>query len=614
MTFAALVIFAVFAAAFRLFRRIGASWDQAVVQTGTACGFGLLLATEKLSMGHTLHFVPLLALWTNALIVIVVATWIIRLNRQSAMESEPKAAWTSLERDMALLIALWLGVVALIALFAPPNNFDSMTYHMARVAHWRQNASVGHYPTNIDRQLYQSPFAEYVIVHLQILGDGDRFANLVQWLAWVMAVAAAHGTTLRLGASRRAALVAGALVVTIPMAILQASSTQNDLVAGAYLLAFVMFILDPAADRRATWLWAAMALALAIATKPTVLLFGLPFGLWGAYRAARAMGKRVITTAVLIAVVIAIANGPHWARNTRTYGDPLGGSEESGQYTNDAIGAASLYSNLIRNTAMQFATPWESVNRRLVDLVGAAHWAVGLQRDDARFSWAGLPYKIPITSRHEDTASNFLHTLLIAVAVVIALRRKNRSENPAVAMYALCSVAAFCIFCAVLKWQPWHSRLQLPFFIVAMPLVAATIATRLHRPAAVTALVGLLLVASLPFLVTNASRPLIGMRNIFETPREEQYFASYRNMKPPIRQTVRQLAADNCGVIAVKTGRDDYEYPLFPLLESQLGRRPVIRHVDVENASRRYTEPGDFLPCAKIEYSAGGRMTLTRLR
>ena len=67
------------------------------------------------------------------------------------------------------------------ALFAPPNNYDSMSYHMARVSHWVQNQNVAYFPTSIARQLYHNPMAEYLIVQLQLLSGGDWLANSVQF-------------------------------------------------------------------------------------------------------------------------------------------------------------------------------------------------------------------------------------------------------------------------------------------------------------------------------------------------------------------------------------------------------------------------------------------------
>jgi ABC-type uncharacterized transport system permease subunit len=49
-------------------------------------------------------------------------------------------------------IAGLFGVIVLIFLSGccyPPNNWDSMTYHMARIAHWVMNESIEPYPTHI---------------------------------------------------------------------------------------------------------------------------------------------------------------------------------------------------------------------------------------------------------------------------------------------------------------------------------------------------------------------------------------------------------------------------------------------------------------------------------
>jgi len=74
-------------------------------------------------------------------------------------------------------------LVGLIALLAPPNTFDSMTYHMSRVAHWAHQGSVAPYPTHIVRQITAPPLAEFAILQLQLLSGGDRLANLVQFFA-----------------------------------------------------------------------------------------------------------------------------------------------------------------------------------------------------------------------------------------------------------------------------------------------------------------------------------------------------------------------------------------------------------------------------------------------
>ena len=118
-----------------------------------------------------------------------------------------------------------------------------MTYHMPRVAHWSQAGSVAHYPTHIQRQLWLGPWAEFAIMHGYLLTGGDRLANLVQWLAFAGCVAGSAIVTGELGGGRLARGLAAVAFATLPMAIAQASSTQNDLVASFWLLSLGYWVL-----------------------------------------------------------------------------------------------------------------------------------------------------------------------------------------------------------------------------------------------------------------------------------------------------------------------------------------------------------------------------------
>ena len=71
-----------------------------------------------------------------------------------------------LPERMVVLAMCGLGAIVvmagLTAIVAPPNTYDSMTYHLPRVMHWIQNQSVAHYPTHIPRQLHFPPGAEFI--------------------------------------------------------------------------------------------------------------------------------------------------------------------------------------------------------------------------------------------------------------------------------------------------------------------------------------------------------------------------------------------------------------------------------------------------------------------
>jgi hypothetical protein len=133
-----------------------------------------------------------------------------------------------------------------IALIATPNNWDSLTYHLPRIEQWIQQRSLTDFPTVEIRQIVSNPLAEMLILHFRLLAGSDQLDNLVQALAFVGSIATSALVARRLGAPRNGQILAALYIATLPMAILQSSSTQNDLVVSFFLLATVERLLHGA--------------------------------------------------------------------------------------------------------------------------------------------------------------------------------------------------------------------------------------------------------------------------------------------------------------------------------------------------------------------------------
>ena len=73
-----------------------------------------------------------------------------------------------------------------MSLIMTPYNWDSMTYHLPRIAYWAQNRSVEHYATNCVRQVSSPVLAEFVNLHVYVLSRGhDWFFNLLQGMSYL---------------------------------------------------------------------------------------------------------------------------------------------------------------------------------------------------------------------------------------------------------------------------------------------------------------------------------------------------------------------------------------------------------------------------------------------
>ena len=325
----------------------------------------IAVSTEFLSSIHGISFPAILTAWLLFLLVCFVAVFI---------HGRKHGFFIPMLQRISPQTVILVGAIAFIlattfaaAILYPPNNFDSMTYHMSRVAHWISNNNVSFYPTTITRQNYQMPLAEFAIMHVQILTSCDLYANLVQWMSFLVLICLGLLIAGELGLSDRQQFVSAIVIATLPMAILQASSTQNDLVVSSFLMSFSLFMLRLRENLTAqNVILASISLGLALLTKGTAFLYSAAIGISLTVPVLMACKYDRIrflkaTAALSLVVIIALSmNTAHFWRNYHLYGHPL--STEAVSYRNKDISAVTLVSNILRNGALHLGTPSNTIN------------------------------------------------------------------------------------------------------------------------------------------------------------------------------------------------------------------------------------------------------------
>lgn len=165
---------------------------------GACCAWMLFLfaATEVLSVWHAVRFLALFGVWgllDCVLLILLVVQWKKYEGQISDGRQKGKIGLVySLRKTFGDVrrffreapyygILLVIGAVVLfLALVTTPNNWDSMTYHLPRIAYWAQNRSVEHYATNSVRQISSPVLAEFVNLHVYILCRGhDLLFNML---------------------------------------------------------------------------------------------------------------------------------------------------------------------------------------------------------------------------------------------------------------------------------------------------------------------------------------------------------------------------------------------------------------------------------------------------
>ncbi len=577
--------------------------DRAVVVM-VAGGLWTALAVEGLSAAALLRARWLAALWLLTAPLAAVATWwLVR----------PGAAVAALRSQarigiLARVALAWTAVIAALTLItaiaAAPLTWDSLTYHLPRVAHWAQNESVSFYPAHIIRQLHAPPWAEYAMLHLYLVTGGDRLANLVQWGAFLGCLVGASGLARALAGGMRAQVLAAFLCATIPMGILQAASTQNDYVAALWLVCLAHALLM--ARRRPGGLWelaAGAALGLAWLTKGTTYVFAGPIlvaSLWPGETLSRRVAAR---TALVVVTCALVMNVPHYARNARTFGHPLGPGGEGGdyRYRNSEVSPRVLASNLIRNLALHASTPSASVNRAIESGIERFHEWIGLASDDLRSTWPGTRLTVGRPPERRRPRRK-------RPARVAHRRRHRRGGGRAPAgpgeptrTARRDALGGVLLFSLLLKWSPWHARLQLPLFVLAAPLAACVLERA--RSTVAGGIVVVLAVTSVPYAVKNHSRPFVGNGSVLALTRDAQR-AQFASVLPRSYPGAVQAIPRTCDRLGLVIGSNDPEYVIWTLLRAA-DRRLWIEHVLVDNASRRASRAGVPPPCALIAETYG---------
>ena len=135
----------------------------------------------------------------------------------------PLSALRAAFLDPAVLVLLAAVVASslyefVLVLGAPPNNWDSLTYHLTRAAGWAQHGGVhwiGNAPT--DRINEFQPLAEQQVLLLFVTSGRAALFALPQWLGGLVAIVGVFGVAARLGFAHRTAAFAALLFGTFPL-------------------------------------------------------------------------------------------------------------------------------------------------------------------------------------------------------------------------------------------------------------------------------------------------------------------------------------------------------------------------------------------------------------
>jgi hypothetical protein len=502
---------------------------------------------------------------------------------------------------LGALAAIVFVYAAVLGVLTPQNEWDALTYHLARAALWAQQGHVDYIPNAIDTRLNGNPpNAEIGQLAALVLGGNERLVWLPQLTAALATALAVFGIGRRTNWTVREALFGALVFATLPLIVLQLSSALNDLVVAAFFAVATYFGLGVG---RSTGAAAALALGLGFGTKISAPLLLAIFVL--VVIAAR---RRPLLETGAIACAGVVAGGGWYVVNfvnTRSLDGHL--AEQANQIAGrgpvlvawrafrlalnafelPGASGANIYLYLACAAGFLVAAGIAyrrrgSATRALVAasvLIVAIPLLVLVAAHALNAGWhslwqlagrTGIADSVPAYSRPalSDSAATWFGPLGASLALIgLALVAWKKATNRLVRIALAASPVVFLVVVAFgLTYDPWRGR----FFVFPVALAAATWGSVYRIRALAWAVAGLAVTTAVLVAAQSHGKPP-GVRlldggaspSVFGTPRWS--VETWLRTSDGTRETIRyvQNHVPPRATIGLALRGDDYVFPYF---------------------------------------------------
>jgi 4-amino-4-deoxy-L-arabinose transferase-like glycosyltransferase len=431
------------------------------------------------------------------------------------------------EKGLWLLLVVVAGCAFLMGAFSPPNNGDSLIYHLPRQLIWIDAGTVFADAMPYAHMAKMPPFAEWIGVQLFLLTGSDRFHFLIQWLSYIACIRVIVQIVRGGGGPRLAALLAAVFFALLPAAFYQASNTKNDVLLAMILLGICSLaqrIFHQNQFRAVEGLEGGALAGLAVLSKGTAFAYlpviGVAFAIPLVAKMLKGYLKPAFGASVVTILAFVLIAGIHYAFS---FGDIVG--TESGSkshHANASIHPATGVSVFLRNYSLQLALPLEGWNRSLEAGAERLGSIVGVPRSDPDSTFYGAEFAVVHLPFWEDSATGFPQFLLGVILLIFSccvLWRGDLGEQKALILYSVVLFfASIALFSLLFRWQPWHGRLLIPAVAMLAPGVGIFLG-RFRSPWLPLTAVFLLTAWWVPGLF-SWSRPLLGSLMVFHMTEE----------------------------------------------------------------------------------------------
>ena len=464
-----------------------------------------------------------------------------------------------------------------------PNNWDSMAYHLARVAYYLQFGNLEHYGANYWAQDVHAHNTSILLAYvLGILGT-ELFTQAVQFIAYLGAGFVVYGLARELRCSRPSAAIAMMVFLLLIENIMESITPQNDLILIFFSGAAVYYIIVYAKERKLIYLMlAGCGIALSVGTKVSFLMH-LPVWLIVFIYLLRSkpelnkvakktsVANIALYPGVFLLMLIILGDGPGYWNNYADYGHPFG---PAGVRSKHSFAGKPLSDVIIEGnkTLLRFGFDFVSLDG-LNHVPGVNKREFYLKRNvldflkklgvDLESGEMVEPFQPTTPFSNEDFSWWGVFGFMLFPAGLLAAAFRAWRGGRLIALLLLCGGIFIVGQAYVSPYDPWRGRYFGFLALLWGPFIALLFLSEVRNSrllqfyVVIVVLLGCL--SGILAVVLHDFRPItMG----FKTTRLEQLTARSRPLfLMPLANFERVVPAD--AVVIVSFPPNTYEYPLF---------------------------------------------------
>lgn len=534
---------------------------------------------------------------------------------------------SSFEKSLLVLLAITSAAVQILNLavifFSAPHNWDSLTYHLARMAYYLQHENLAYYDANYWAQVAHPKGSTILFIFTYLVsGRNENFTQLVQYISYLLAALTVYAIAEKSGYNMGQSLFAALLSSLLTEWLMQSTTAQNDMILTMFIGVAVFFIFSfRKTQKRKDLVLAALSIGLSISIKATALIGLVPVAVIALFifiTMKNSLQFRLssfsffVTSALVFTCLFAGPSG--YLENYRLYGHPIAPQYVRNGHSFEGQPLSTILTTGTKNV-IRFGFEFLSLDGlpstaivqsaqnmiRFIPIEIFRLLAIELETPDAAFVFSKTP------TTNEDTSYWGIFGFALGWPVVI-LSLVGVINSADFKILSLSAIVFLLVQSFLGPFDPWRGRYFIIEAIFVIPITGfwlQTTSTMLRWYLFIIVVIGC--VSSITAILFRVNSPFLDInihggyqKSIFAMSRDEQITRSAVDYYQMIQKFDQTVPADS--TVAVLMYEDSMEYPLFgkgltrtiiPVNSFLKGRQPIP-------ASAQYLLYFETFPCANL--------------